>query len=277
MKAFYENRKYKHGTVFFTSYVESLNFVAHWHKECEVIFVLEGEIGVGIEKDYRVLNKGMMSVCGANDIHYYSSESMNSRAIIMLFMPEMSGLSSAGITDVELKSAFLSFEGDKEDKISSLMEQLIKENNNKSMLSEQLAKVKLTEFVMNVLRHGEGYYDLCRNTSGTGKKQALKPMQKALKYLEDNYTDDISLQSISDIAQLSPFYFSRLFKDTTGTNYNTYLSQLRIESAEELIKKTNNNIIDIAYQTGFKSIRTFNRTFKSLRGYTPQSIRRENI
>jgi AraC-like DNA-binding protein len=276
MKAFYEDRKYKSTSPVDASFAQDMNFVAHWHKEIEVMYVLEGELGVGINRDYRVLTAGEMYICGKNDIHYYNSEGLHSKAVMVIFDPAVVSAQELGMDRVALCSAFLGAIHDAHDRqaVESLFVSAAEERIAQNNMYIPLLKLKLNEIFLLVFRNDTDYRAMCTRKKERTSDKDLKPMQKALKYLEDNYTDEITLDTISEYAGLSPFYFSRLFKTTTGTNFNTYVKQLRINNAEYLIKTTSEHIIDIAYQAGFKSIRTFNRTFMKIRGYTPQSVRK---
>lgn len=279
MKAFYENRKNKGDFPVYFTYVENMSFVAHWHKEIEMMYVLDGEIGVGINKEYRVLKKGELSICMSNDIHYYNSEGLKSKAAMIIFKPEIAAfenLDPDNMISVGLCSFFLNNQKEYDDSdVELLVKEIARESKKQQQLYKQIINLKLKELFLLIFRNNSEYFCLCTNNKSETHNHPLKPMQKALKYLEENYMDEVSLESTSKEAGLSPFYFSRLFKNTTGTNYNAYLTQLRIDDAEHLIKTTNEHIIDIAFKTGFSSIRTFNRAFKNLKGYTPQSIRKE--
>ena len=276
MKAFYEKRKFDGDIPILFALVEDLNFVAHWHKEIEMIYVLEGEIGVGINKDCRMLEKGDLAVCAGNDIHYYNSSGLNSKTAMMIFKPEVISFKDSESADLVLHSFF--FKHDLKQRgtidIGDFINEIECESREKKNFHEQFIDFKLNEMFLALFRNCPEYYSLCTNNTAGTQSPSMKPMQKALKFLEENLMEEITLENVSEAAGLSPFYFSRLFKTTTGTNYSSYLSRLRIERAENLIKTTDEHIIDIAYKTGFKSIRTFNRAFKNIKGHTPQSARK---
>jgi AraC-like DNA-binding protein len=72
---------------------------------------------------------------------------------------------------------------------------------------------------------------------------------------------------------LSPCYFSRMFKQTVGTDFRTFVNEIRIERAERLMLDETMSIADIALECGFENIRTFNRAFQVIRKSTPTEIR----
>jgi AraC-like DNA-binding protein len=196
---------------------------------------------------------------------------------MLIFRPELLKLKNVGINAVPSSAFFTNKDRDAEKtKAESIIEEIINENNCSKVFCEELISLKLSELFIELFRENSDYFSLCeKNRLEKGETFSLEPMQRAIKYIEQNYQLDLSLELTADKAGLSPYYFSRLFKKTTGTNYNVYLNQVRVDNAEYLIKTTDEHIIDIAYQTGFKSIRTFNRVFKSFRGIPPQSIRKE--
>ncbi len=285
MKAFYENRTYSSEIPVSASISNNLDFMAHWHTDIEMIYVCDGHIGVGINSEYRLLKKGEIAVCGSNDIHYYENNGHASTVILLIFRAEM--LNSFGYWPENYFpcSIFMDneyFSAHKADSkvyhdIKAVFEKIVHEMSQKNDLYPRFTELYICELFMTFFRYFPTYYQDSLNTLvGSRDNSDIKPMQKALKYLEENYTQNISLEQISNEANISRYYFSRLFRKTTGMNFNKYLARIRADKAEALIKTTRKPIIEIAYETGFYSVRTFNRTFKELKGITPQSLRRDN-
>lgn len=95
----------------------------------------------------------------------------------------------------------------------------------------------------------------------------------AKKYIQEHFSEDISLTQISKHVCLSPSYFSRYFKNKTGKNIIDYINDLRIEKSKDLIVSTNENIITIYKTVGFKSKNHYYRLFKERYGVTPLQYR----
>ena len=72
---------------------------------------------------------------------------------------------------------------------------------------------------------------------------------------------------------ISASYLCRLFKKTTGINYNQYRAHVRLENARQLLLKPNLRIGEIAYAVGFQSLTHFNRVFKNAVGQSPTEYR----
>ena len=96
---------------------------------------------------------------------------------------------------------------------------------------------------------------------------------KAKQYIEENYNRDICLDDISRIVDISPYYFSKLFKEETGENFIDYLTNLRIEKAKDLLMHSGMNIKNICVDTGYSDPNYFSRIFKKQVGVTPTEYR----
>ena len=84
--------------------------------------------------------------------------------------------------------------------------------------------------------------------------------------------NEVTLLDISQHLNISPCYFSKLFKSIFGINYRMFLNKMRIDKAESIIKNEDKKIIEVALECGFESIRTFNRVFKSIKGFAPSEL-----
>ena len=98
-------------------------------------------------------------------------------------------------------------------------------------------------------------------------------MQQVITFLKENYTSDISREGLAHAIDMNPNYMSRIFKQYTGAKLNDYINTLRIDDARERLTGSNSKIIDIALETGFESLATFNRVFKQITGKTPSQYR----
>ena len=98
-------------------------------------------------------------------------------------------------------------------------------------------------------------------------------MQNILIYIDDNYMNDISLKEISQHFNVDIYNLSKRINSITGTNFKTYINSMKVLKAEEMILNTRKPLIEIALECGFNSIRTFNRVYKKIKGYSPSSLR----
>ena len=98
-----------------------------------------------------------------------------------------------------------------------------------------------------------------------------------LKWLNDHYTETVSLQLISEAFSLSPDYISHLFKERFGYSPMQYVNYLRIGQAQIRLIETEDRISDIAVDVGFNNIGNFNRTFYSIVGLSPREFRKAHV
>ncbi|MEM1371999.1 MAG: AraC family transcriptional regulator [Pseudomonadota bacterium] len=101
-------------------------------------------------------------------------------------------------------------------------------------------------------------------------------VQRAVDFIEGQYAEPMQLNDIASEAGLSPYHFSRLFRQTMHTSVRTYLSLKRIAAAKELLQQSDTSIAEIAYQVGFGSQSHMTTQFKRLTGRTPGEWRKDS-
>lgn len=94
-----------------------------------------------------------------------------------------------------------------------------------------------------------------------------------LMYMKNNHMKDITRDGLAEMASMEKHKLSRTFKSTTGQNLLSYLNNVRLEKAVELLKSSDLSIKEIAYWAGFKSVEHFNRLFSALHGTSPGEFR----
>ena len=110
-------------------------------------------------------------------------------------------------------------------------------------------------------------------TSVYKQKEYLQKIKNVILYIDHHYTENLTLDTMASYCGFSKFHFSRLFKQCTNSTYYEYLTFRRIKIAEELLAQSNLSVTEIALQSGFLSISTFNRVFKQKKGCTPSEYR----
>ncbi|RED56595.1 response regulator transcription factor [Cohnella lupini] len=92
-------------------------------------------------------------------------------------------------------------------------------------------------------------------------------------YVDKNMSKDLSLVHLADLVYLTPFYLSRLYKQTTGRSISDYITGCRLQTAKELLSGKALKIHEVGERIGFESPSYFTRFFKKLTGMTPQEYR----
>lgn len=98
-------------------------------------------------------------------------------------------------------------------------------------------------------------------------------IKRATTLIESHFNDKITQNSIANVVYLSPSYFSKLFKDVTGYNFNEYVNRIRIEKAKEMLEKSFVTIDDVYQKVGFENRSYFGKVFRNLTGMTPKQYK----
>jgi len=95
----------------------------------------------------------------------------------------------------------------------------------------------------------------------------------AMGYINNHYQEPLTLDDVAEFAGFSRFYFSRSFKKQTGFSFKDYLSEKRLQAAMDMLIRSNRPIQEVAAESGFGSVATFNRVFREKKGCTPTQYR----
>ena len=115
-----------------------------------------------------------------------------------------------------------------------------------------------------------------RNVVEKKAEKSTKTIALAKEYIKKNFNADISLEDVSREVNISPYYFSKLFKDETGEGFVEYLTNLRIDKAKELLSGTSYSMKEICQMVGYTDPNYFSRIFKKNVGVTPTEYK-ENM
>ena len=116
----------------------------------------------------------------------------------------------------------------------------------------------------------------CQNIGSKRQERSTDTIKIARDYIGDNFSKDISLDDVSRVVNISPYYFSKLFKEATGENFIEYLTNIRIEKAKDLLKNSDLSMKEICAMCGYSDPNYFSRTFKKNVGLTPTEYKEKN-
>lgn len=111
--------------------------------------------------------------------------------------------------------------------------------------------------------------DACRNVVIKKEEQSVSVISRAKNYIDSHYMRDISLDDVSREVDISPYYFSKIFKDEMGENFIEYVTNIRMDKAKELLTKSDRSMKEICSMVGYSDPNYFSRSFKKNTGYTP--------
>ncbi len=100
------------------------------------------------------------------------------------------------------------------------------------------------------------------------------PWNRLLLYVDEHYSEHISLAKAARISGLDISSFSAFFRESVGIKFADWLRQVRIEKAMELMKARDYSITEVAYEVGFADLTTFGRAFKKHTRMTPREFKK---
>lgn len=113
----------------------------------------------------------------------------------------------------------------------------------------------------------------CNGNKTRKNEQSVTVVSKAKDYIRENYQKDITLEDVARQVNVSPYYFSKLFKEESGENFIDYLTRVRIDIAVKLLRDRGKSIKEISLETGYADPNYFSRLFKKRTGMTPKEYR----
>lgn len=98
-------------------------------------------------------------------------------------------------------------------------------------------------------------------------------VEKAKRYVTEHYHEEIKVRDLAEFLQITPNYFSLVFKQETGKGFNEFLNEFRIEKAKRLLRDSTLRVFEIAEKVGYREYKYFVQVFKKVTGVTPTDFR----
>lgn len=99
-----------------------------------------------------------------------------------------------------------------------------------------------------------------------------KRIKRATRYIAEHYNEPLTIQQLAEMSGLNRVYFGNLFKESTGMSFRRYLTSIRLNHAEDMLRSGEFNIGEVAERCGFPDIYYFSRVFKENRGISPSKL-----
>ena len=232
---------------------KNFSFPSHLHQCFEIIIIRSGEMELIIDDNPIILKKGEAAFIFPNQIHELKSQ--KSEHVLCIFSPRLVQAYVTKITDkIPVNNKFCPDE----------------------YLINQLEKLDVSS--SNVEKKGVLYL-LCSQFDKIANycpklSDDKKLLYKIFSFVENNFSDDCSLSKLSDVTTYDYSYLSRFFKKTIGMSFNAYVTHYRLSHACYLMENSTQSITQCAYESGFTSLRSFNRCFKENLKITPNQYRK---
>ena len=219
----------------------------HFHRKIELVYIQSGHKTIISDNKKYFLEADQIYVADSYVMHSYEKSEDSTQIIIVL-------------PNHMLRDYYLLY-GDKKIKNCVLLDKDIAKAMKPFFLA--LAKKNPNPLI------NQGRVDQLMghivDTMGVENRQEAfdhKFIEEVLAYIQENYRDEITLDSLADHFNYSKYYFSRMFNNYLHTNITNYLAMIRLQAAIEMLKTGKTNVSDAALESGFASIQTFYRAAK---------------
>jgi len=256
---------------FYVERKKSPYFGVHWHyhEEFEILFTIKGE-GVRIVGDNMDhFNNEELVFLGSGLPHLFKNDEKDETKavdyIVIKFGRNFNGLPLFSLPEFSKIDRFLKSAG----------RGLIFSNETTKNAKKELIKLAKSDdanriinliSVLQLLSEENNYqYLASENFSSKLSVKGEDRTQKVIDYISNNYTKDISLDDLAEVAFMTTNSFCRFFKSRTGKTAFQFIREFRINKACQMLINGEKSIAEICYDTGFNSFSSFNRIFKNLK------------
>lgn len=252
-------------------------FPVHWHEELEIIYIRQGRLHVCIEDHNYSGHTGSVFLVNPRELHFMGSDDLSAAYYTLLFPLEfisfqtMDELESALLLPLRSGQLLLTHEIADDalrERLTELLDRIIDLNDGVPSLSRQIkTRILLLECLESLLQHGVLFTPSLSDSH-------LNMQRELLAYVNEHYTEKISLRDLASHFHLSEKYISRYFKEHFQLTITGYTNHLRLTCARRLLESTDLPVTEVALRSGFPNVSYFIRTFKNSYGISPLKYRK---
>ncbi len=237
---------------------DSVNYTHHFHKNYEIAYVISGKALYSVNGRQVTLEEGDFALCLSNEIHSVKTLD-NSRIWVGVFSEDFVHEFKkrvGGKTGVDFR-----FRCSESIKLF-LLENLIYGKNDDILLLKACLYALTGEYLRQTVL-----------TERDDRRGSI--MSEIAAYIAENYKKNISLKTLATHLGYDYCYLSKTFNDMFSMSFTDYLNTFRIDNALSLLTNSNLTVTEIAFESGFQSIRSFNDVFKKRMGVSPAEYRKK--
>ncbi|MFC4302575.1 AraC family transcriptional regulator [Cohnella boryungensis] len=252
-------------------------FPHHWHEHLEFLYFESGSAVIECGSQSFHCQTGDLCVVNSNELHYgvSASEDLSYYAMILdislLHSHAVDAVETKFITPITRNRILFQNRISKDDSVNRCMLAIIHELERQELGYELSVKSHLYGLLTQLVRKY-----VATPTELDEYRHRLKELERlapVFSYINEHYREKLTVQRLANIAGLSRFHFSRLFKQLTDKSLVEYVNLIRINKSENMLRNKALNISEIALSTGFSDIYYFSRTFKKLKNVSPSEWR----
>lgn len=245
----------------------------HTHSEHELYFLLGGQRRYFIRHSIYDLSPGNLILIPKGVLHKTISKSSQGYDRFVLFfsdedVPSLSHMTGENAYGKLMEMGCVQLPADTVQTITRQLKQMQQEFSAQSNLSPLYLEAQLQLILLTVLRCGTQQPKCTENTA--------EKIQNVAQYMNRNFHLPITLHEGAQMACLEDTYFSKQFKALTGFGFLDYLTQLRLQEAQRLLRATSLSLGDIAELCGFSGSNYFGDVFRRYVGLSPSAYRKQS-
>lgn len=244
----------------------------HSHDAMEAFICIQNNYEIHANNHEYNLKEGDILFIPPNMLHEYINDKVGVRFIYLIEMNNFFNSRDYKSIEPLFFNAFLCNEETCPDIYSEVYKLFMDMNSvyfTNANFWETTVYSKMYQIFVAIAKHSE---NLVKNETNS-TSQSINRINSLLRYVDINYSEEISTEQAAEYTGFSKFHFMRLFKLQTGYTFHDYLTLKRIHIAEELLV-TEKPITDIAFQTGFNTLPSFCRAFKKYTNYSPSEYKK---
>ena len=252
------------------------DYPQHWHTDSEIIMPIENGYKAIVDQRTYNLNREDILIIPPGELHQLFAPPSGIRIILQCdctLLYSLSGFNSAfhmfrpciTVTPDTMPSIHK--------ELTTLIHDITEEYFSTQLFKEASAYAMIIQFFTTLGRNYINRMDNNLNRKSQIKHEYVDLFFDVCNYINDHCTENINIDDIAKIAGFSKYHFSRLFKQAMNVTWYEYLIKRRIMYAEQLLIDPELTIMQIAMKSGFNSLATFNRVFKTKNHCTPKEYR----
>lgn len=248
--------------------MQNIHYVAHFHEEIELIYVLSGAVHVVTEQEEYTTTEGSICIFMPGEIHSFSSPTENRLYIYKLMPPAQAAqdFSLFRLVHGSLQPGQPHYQ-----EIKSLIFRIKEEEDGKRPGYEFAVNRDVNQILLLLRRYLPFSPLPTENRRRMSKK--LQLLSAVHEYISENYMQDITLNGAAAYCGYSRYYFAHQFREAANISFMEFVTLYRLEKAARLMRMTEDSLTNIAFSCGFCSMRTFNRAFASHFSMSPSQYR----
>ncbi len=255
---------------------ESDSYDTHWHTAIEIISPVENIYTIQIGKEKIVLQEDDILLIPAGILHKLIAPETGRRLIFLFDTNFLTGIRDMSSL-MQSVSPYLLVR--KEDypavnaKLHICLEKIDEEYQDEKPFCCATILAYIVQFLSILGRAQIKMDNKFADTTSSKRHEYIGKFMDICSYISEHSTEDLTVEDLAYMAGFSKFHFSRLFKEFTGVSCYEYLTGCRISLAQQFLTQAELPITDVAMQSGFNSLSTFNRIFKQKVGCTPKEYK----